>query len=32
VFDEYYRICMAGLEALEIQAERMRQRMTPSPN
>ena len=31
-WDEFYRIAVAGLEALAIQAERMQQRLKPSAN
>jgi len=30
--NEFYRVCMAGIEAYQIQAERMRQRLHPSKN
>jgi hypothetical protein len=31
-FAEFYRVCLAGVEAFCIQAERMQQRMKPSRN
>lgn len=31
-FDEFYRAARAALEAYDIQAERMRQRLHPSQN
>ena len=31
-FEEFYRVCLAGLEAHSIQEERLRHRLGPSKN
>lgn len=31
-FEEFYRLCKAGIEEYEVQADRMQQRLNPSRN
>ena len=31
-FEEFYRVCLAGVESYQIQKNRMEQRMKPSMN